>query len=140
MTRGSFLLVVSGLRAEARIAARTGVRALAGGGNAARLAAAINRGICEGANGLLSFGMAGGLEPGLAPGTIVVPGVVIAGTERSMGAVSFQRSRYGRAFGTPYHSPPATAASAAMTGSARRIGTPIRLTFAAAAVRLFTNA
>jgi hopanoid-associated phosphorylase len=82
VTRGSFLLVVSGLRAEARIAASAGVRALAGGGNAARLAAAINRGIGEGANGLLSFGMAGGLEPGLAPGTIVVPGVVIAGTER----------------------------------------------------------
>ena len=82
MTRGSFLLVVSGLRAEARIAAGAGVRALAGGGNAVRLAAAINRGIGEGASGLLSFGMAGGLEPGLAPGTIVVPGVVVAGTER----------------------------------------------------------
>jgi adenosylhomocysteine nucleosidase len=82
VTRGSYLLVVSGLRAEARIAASAGVRALAGGGNATRLAAAINRGIGEGASGLLSFGMAGGLEPGLAPGTIVVPGVVIAGSER----------------------------------------------------------
>jgi adenosylhomocysteine nucleosidase len=82
VTRGSFLLVVSGLRAEARIAASVGVRALAGGGDAAGLAAAINRGIGEGASGLLSFGMAGGLGPGLAPGTIVVPGVVLAGTER----------------------------------------------------------
>jgi adenosylhomocysteine nucleosidase len=82
VTRGGFLLVVSGLRAEARIAAGVGVRALAGGGDAARLAAAIDRGVGEGASGLLSFGMAGGLEPGLAPGTIVVPGVVIAGTER----------------------------------------------------------
>jgi adenosylhomocysteine nucleosidase len=82
VTRGGFLLVVSGLRAEARIAGGAGVRALAGGGNAARLAAAIDRSVSEGASGLLSFGMAGGLEPGLASGTIVVPGVVIAGTER----------------------------------------------------------
>ena len=82
MTRGGFLLVVSGLRAEARIAAGAGVHALAGGGNAARLAAAIDRSVGEGASGLLSFGLAGGLEPGLPPGTIVVPGAVIAGTER----------------------------------------------------------
>ena len=82
MTRGGFLLVVSGLRAEARIACGAGVRTLAGGGNAARLAAAIDRSVGEGASGLLSFGMAGGLEPGLPPGTIVVPGAVIAGTER----------------------------------------------------------
>jgi adenosylhomocysteine nucleosidase len=82
VTRGSSLLVVSGLRAEARIAAGAGVRTLAGGGNVARLAAAIDRSLGEDTSGLLSFGMAGGLEPGLAPGTIVVPGVVIVGTER----------------------------------------------------------
>jgi len=82
VTRRGFLLVVSGLRAEARIAAGAGVRALAGAGNAARLTAAIDRSVGEGASGLLSFGMAGGLEPGLAPGTILVPAVVIAGDDR----------------------------------------------------------
>jgi adenosylhomocysteine nucleosidase len=77
-----FLLVVSGLLAEARIASGAGVRALVGGGNATRLAAEIDRGIGDGGGGLLSFGMAGGLEPGLAPGAIIVADLVVSGSER----------------------------------------------------------
>jgi adenosylhomocysteine nucleosidase len=81
-TPSGFLVVVSGLLAEARIASGAGVRALVGGGNAARLAAEIDRGIGDGGGGLLSFGMAGGLEPGLVSGAIIVGGVVISGSER----------------------------------------------------------
>jgi adenosylhomocysteine nucleosidase len=77
-----FLLVVTGLLAEARIASGAGVRALVGGGNAARLMADIERAIGDGGGGLLSFGLAGGLEPGLAPGAIIVGDVVIGDTER----------------------------------------------------------
>jgi adenosylhomocysteine nucleosidase len=89
--RQAFLLVVSGLLAEARIAGGAGARAIVGGGNGARLAAEIDRGIGDGGGGLLSFGMAGGLEPGLAPGTIIVPGVVIIGTERFATSATWTR-------------------------------------------------
>jgi hopanoid-associated phosphorylase len=78
----TFLLVVSGLLVEARIASGSGVRGVVGGGNAARLVREIERAISDGARALLSFGIAGGLEPGLASGTIIVPDLVIAGEER----------------------------------------------------------
>src|SRR5262245_38659068 len=81
-SRRGFLIVVSGLLAEARIAAGSGVRAIAGGGDPARLAFEVERAIGDGGAGLLSFGMAGGLEPGIAPGTVVVAGAVVAGEER----------------------------------------------------------
>jgi adenosylhomocysteine nucleosidase len=64
---------VTGLAAEARIAREVGLRALASGGNAARTAAAISRLIGEGATGLISFGICGGLDPRLASGTMVLP-------------------------------------------------------------------
>jgi adenosylhomocysteine nucleosidase len=64
---------VTGLAAEARIAREVGLRALAGGGDAARTAAAISRLIGEGATGLVSFGICGGLDPRLASGTMVLP-------------------------------------------------------------------
>jgi hopanoid-associated phosphorylase len=77
-----FLLVVCGLLAEARIAGGAGARTIAGGGQGEHLAGAIDRLISEGGGGLLSFGMAGGLAPGLAAGSILVPSLVIAGKER----------------------------------------------------------
>ena len=36
----------------------------------------------EGASALISFGLAGGLDPALRPGTLIVPATVIAGDER----------------------------------------------------------
>src|SRR5262249_6953361 len=80
--RTGLLIVVSGLLAEARIARGQGVHAIAGGGNAARLANDIDRVIAYGAGGLLSFGIAGGLEPGLAPGRVIIPSVVVNGEEQ----------------------------------------------------------
>ena len=81
-TPQGFLIVVSGLRAEARIASGPAVRPIAGGGFGLRLAIEIDRAIAVGGRAVLSFGMAGGLEPGLAAGTIVIPSVVVSGEER----------------------------------------------------------
>jgi hopanoid-associated phosphorylase len=79
---GAFLLVVSGLLAEARMASGKGVIAIAGGGDARRLAASVARALGDGAGGVVSFGMAAGLTPDLRPGAIVVPETVIGGGER----------------------------------------------------------
>jgi hopanoid-associated phosphorylase len=77
-----FLIVVSGLAAEARIASGRGVHLIVGGGDATRLAGDIDRAIGDGGNALLSFGMAGGLQPGTAPGRVVIPSEVVSGKER----------------------------------------------------------
>jgi len=66
------IIAVSGLMREARIAAGPGVRTLAGGGNAALLLQRLERAIAEGARGIISFGIAGGLAPSLKPGDCVV--------------------------------------------------------------------
>jgi adenosylhomocysteine nucleosidase len=68
-----FVIAASGLKAEARIAGRSeGVRAVAGGGDETRLAALIEQAVADGARGIISFGIAGGLRPGLASGTCIV--------------------------------------------------------------------
>ena len=76
----SFILSVSGLAREAAIAAGPGVRTLAAGGQ--HLPALIETAIAEGATGILSFGIAGGLDPTLPPGTAILAAAVIAGGER----------------------------------------------------------
>src|SRR5262249_34254989 len=81
-TARAFLMVVCGLLWEARIASGARCRAMVGGGNGARLASEIERAIGDGGGGLWSFGMAGGLEPGLPPGTIIVASLVVSGGER----------------------------------------------------------
>jgi adenosylhomocysteine nucleosidase len=67
------IAAVTGLAAEARIASELGMRAAAGGGDAARTAAAITALIGEGASGLVSFGICGGLDPAIASGAVVLP-------------------------------------------------------------------
>jgi adenosylhomocysteine nucleosidase len=49
-----------------------------GGGDADGAAAATTRLIARGARCLLSFGLAGGLDPTLAPGALIVPDVVLS--------------------------------------------------------------
>ena len=66
------ILAVTGLKAEAKIAAGPGVTTLAGGGDAARLALLLQGYLASGATAVISFGIAGGLAPGLPAGTIVV--------------------------------------------------------------------
>jgi hopanoid-associated phosphorylase len=60
------LIVVTGLKREARILAGPGVVALAGGGDHARLETELEA-ACAGAVGIISIGLGGALAPGLAP-------------------------------------------------------------------------
>ncbi len=78
-----FAVAVTGLAAEARIAERSArVRAIAGGGDAARLQRLVSKTIADGAQGLISFGLAGGLDPKLGAGTILVGRAIVHGRER----------------------------------------------------------
>jgi adenosylhomocysteine nucleosidase len=58
------------------------MRAIASGGDVERLAIEIDRAISDGGGGLLSFGLAGGLEPSLPPGSVVIASQVMSGGER----------------------------------------------------------
>lgn len=67
--------IVVGLGAEARMARRLGahVEIAIGGGTSDGARRAAERLLARGASGLISFGLAAGLDPALAPGAIVVP-------------------------------------------------------------------
>ena len=72
--------VVAGLAAEARIARRLGWQVAIGGGTAAGAVTAARRLADAGADALISFGLAGGLDPALRPGAVIVPeAVIVAG-------------------------------------------------------------
>lgn len=73
--------IVVGLAAEGRIARRLGQVGVGGGGPAGAEAAA-ERLVAGGATALLSFGLAGGLDPNLRPGDLVVPVVVLEDGQR----------------------------------------------------------
>jgi adenosylhomocysteine nucleosidase len=69
--------VVVGLSAEARIARRRFPRVAVGGGTADGAEAAVHRLIGQGVRALVSFGLAGGLDPMLRPGALIVPEAVV---------------------------------------------------------------
>ena len=72
------VIAATGLAAEARIAARSeGVKAVAAGGDATRLASMIESLVADGARGIISFGIAGGLRANLKSGACVVGTSVI---------------------------------------------------------------
>lgn len=71
---------VVGLAAEAHLLRNTG-RPVAIGGGTAQGAARAAAALAPHVTALISFGLAGGLDPTLAPGTIVIPGRVIDATE-----------------------------------------------------------
>lgn len=78
---GESLGIVVGLAAEARIARRLGRVAIGGGTSDGARRAAL--GLAEsGATALLSFGLAGGLDPALRPGDLLVPRGVLVGGRR----------------------------------------------------------
>jgi adenosylhomocysteine nucleosidase len=70
---------VTGLTAEMALLKGTPYRAAAGGGTPEGAADAATRLIAEGAEALISFGLAGGLNPALAPGATLVPERVVEG-------------------------------------------------------------
>ncbi len=78
MERGK-IGIITGLTAEASWLRQAGFLVQVGGGTplgAERSAQAL---VQAGARGLISFGLAGGLKPGLAPGSVLVPPAVIEG-------------------------------------------------------------
>ncbi len=76
--------IVTGLAAEARIAAPLGGLVRAGGGTPWGAELAAEALVAEGATALISFGLAGGLDPEFRPGAIIVPiAVVEAGRIRA---------------------------------------------------------
>ena len=74
--KGAAFLV--GFAAEARIAHASGWLVGMGGGTAAGAARAAQRLIDAGASALVSFGLAGGLDPALPAGTVIVAAAVLA--------------------------------------------------------------
>ncbi|MBS0231975.1 MAG: phosphorylase [Proteobacteria bacterium] len=78
------VIAATGLQSEARIAERSqGVKAVIGGGRDQRLMALLQQSMSDGVRGIISFGIAGGLRPGLKPGTVVVGTSVIHGSGRT---------------------------------------------------------
>ena len=74
--------IVVGLAAEARIAAGCGYPIRIGGGTPGGAEVAATQLIADGASALLSFGLAGGLDPALRPGTTIVPSHVLSDGEK----------------------------------------------------------
>jgi adenosylhomocysteine nucleosidase len=70
--------IITGLTAEARIARRLGIVA-AGGGTVSGAVAAAELLIAQGATSLVSFGFAGGLDPALRPGSLIIPAKIVGG-------------------------------------------------------------
>ncbi len=91
------IAAITGLEAEARIARRAGLAAKASGGVAVQTLQAAEAFLAQGADMLLSFGIAGALAPHLVPGTLLLPRAVIEenGTRRMVDAGL--RSRLGDA-------------------------------------------
>jgi adenosylhomocysteine nucleosidase len=74
--------VLVGLAAEARIALGPDWSIAIGGGTSVGAENAAQRLVNEGADALVSFGLAGGLDLALRPGAVIVPSAVIARDER----------------------------------------------------------
>jgi adenosylhomocysteine nucleosidase len=83
-TATGYVLAVTGLKAEAYIAARSPcIKAIAGGGDAAKLGTLIEEAaIGSDCRGILSFGLAGALGPHLRPGTCVIGREVVHANHR----------------------------------------------------------
>ena len=86
MTSGRRLGIVTGLPAEARVAAGGGdVRVLCSGSSPERARTHAQTLAAWDAAGLASFGVAGGLDPGLRPGTVVLATEIVGPDGRRLG-------------------------------------------------------
>ena len=74
--------LLTGMAAEARIAAACSCLIGCSGGSPARARAEAERLVAEGATHLVSFGIAGGLDAALEPGAVIVPDAVLASGAR----------------------------------------------------------
>ena len=92
-------VVVCGLAAEAKIAASPDATIIAGGGDSRKLAETLAA-LPSDLVALLSFGVAGGLEPRLRPGDVCVATEVAAGADR-IAADAGWSARLAAALGVP---------------------------------------
>ncbi|MGU3540376.1 phosphorylase [Methylobacterium sp. A54F] len=76
------VLAVTGLAKERRLAAGPGVEAIGAGGNPARLRTLLDERPVPGCRAVVSFGIAGGLDPSLRPGDVIVGSGVVAADGR----------------------------------------------------------
>jgi hopanoid-associated phosphorylase len=76
------LLVITGMAREVKLAAGPGVETIASGGSAAQLRNALRARHRSTCGVVLSFGVAGGLDPELKPGAVVVATGVWEGDQR----------------------------------------------------------
>ncbi|AWN42249.1 phosphorylase [Methylobacterium durans] len=76
------VLAVTGLAKEGRLAAGPGVAAIGAGGNPHRLQAMLAERVQPGCRAVVSIGIAGGLDPDLLPGDVVIASAVQAGNRR----------------------------------------------------------
>ena len=113
--------VVVGLAAEARIARGLGDIEI-GGGMPAGAEAAAERLVARGATALLSFGLAGGLDPALRPGDLVVPVAVLHRGRRYVTDEMLTRGLGGATAGTLYAGEDVVAEAAAKTLLSRETG------------------
>jgi hopanoid-associated phosphorylase len=72
------VLVVTGVAREAKIAAGPGVETICSGGSPARLRSLLARYDPSNITTVMSFGIAGGMNPGLESGTVIVADAVLA--------------------------------------------------------------
>src|ERR1019366_6351811 len=72
------VIAVTGLKTEARLFAGPRVYAIAGGGDAVGLTRALEAAVAKKASAIISFGVAGGLVPGLAPGSALIARAIIS--------------------------------------------------------------
>jgi len=86
------VLAVTGLRAEAAIAAQAGFIPVCAGGVPERTEALLARFLEDGASAIVSFGIAGGLSPALRPGTLLLPGHVLSESGRHEASSPWRQS------------------------------------------------
>jgi adenosylhomocysteine nucleosidase len=72
------VIAVTGLKTEARLVAGPRVYAIAGGGDAVGLTRALEAAVAKKASAIISFGVAGGLAPRLAPGSALIARAIIS--------------------------------------------------------------
>ncbi|MGU3359769.1 phosphorylase [Methylobacterium sp. M6A4_1b] len=76
------VLAVTGLAKEARLAAGPGVLAVGAGGNPERLRALLAARPTPGCRAVVSIGIAGGLDPALVPGDVLVATAIVTPARR----------------------------------------------------------
>lgn len=104
--------LVVGLVTEARLARRLGWPIVVGGGTYDGAVVASEQAIRAGATSLLSFGLAGGLDPALRPGTLLLPAEVLVDDRRIPTDASL-RGRLGAGLDAPLLGAHAIAATVA---------------------------